>query len=62
MTVDVQLRVRRLLNIMDSTAPEITSTYVDGICNEAICGSDVKLLLQFLESKSIRRFICDGCL
>ena len=27
--------------VQDNTAPEITSTYIDGICNEAICGSNV---------------------
>ena len=27
--------------IQDNTAPVITSTYVDGICNEAVCGSNL---------------------
>jgi len=29
------------INISDNTAPVITSTYVDGICNEAVCGSNL---------------------
>ena len=30
-----------IVNISDNTAPEITSVYEDGICNEAVCGSDL---------------------
>ncbi len=30
-----------VVNISDNTAPEITSVYEDGICNEAVCGSDL---------------------
>ncbi len=29
------------VNISDNTAPVITSVYEDGICNEAVCGSDL---------------------
>ncbi len=29
------------VNISDNTAPEITSVYEDGICNEGVCGSNL---------------------
>lgn len=39
------------INISDNTAPEITSTYVDGVCNEAVCGSDVNFWFNEWKAK-----------
>jgi hypothetical protein len=39
------------INISDNTAPVITSTYVDGVCNEAVCGSNVSFWFNSWKSK-----------
>jgi hypothetical protein len=48
--------------IQDNTAPEITSTYIDGVCNEAICGSDVNFFFNTWKAKVLEGLSAtDGC-
>ncbi|MFK7806379.1 MAG: hypothetical protein AB8F74_01135, partial [Saprospiraceae bacterium] len=50
------------INISDNTAPVITSTYVDGVCNEAVCGSDVNFWFNNWKSKVLEGLTAtDAC-
>ncbi len=40
-----------VVTISDNTPPEITSTYIDGVCNEAVCGSDVNFWFNEWKAK-----------
>ncbi|MFK7810479.1 MAG: cohesin domain-containing protein [Saprospiraceae bacterium] len=50
------------ITIWDVTPPELTSTYMDGVCNEAVCGSDLNFFYNFWKDKVIEGLTAtDAC-
>ena len=50
------------ITIWDTTPPELTSTYMDGVCNEAVCGSDLNFFYNFWKDKVIEGLTAtDAC-
>jgi len=42
-----------IVNVSDNTPPELASVYEDGICNEAVCGSNLNFFYNFWKDKVI---------